>query len=137
MKGVLLDTDILSHLMKGDVNVSAQAAAYLSEHDRLSFSIITRYEILRGLRAKSAHLQEARFDVLCSKSNVFALTDSIIKEAAGIYAQLRSRGEMIGDADILIAATAIVNEIELNTNNRKHFERVAGLKLTNWLQGNA
>jgi len=137
MAGVLLDTDILSHLMKGDARVSAQAERYLSNHDRLSFSIITRYEILRGLRAKDAHLQETRFDILCSKSNVFALTDPIVKKAARIYAELRRRGEMIGDADILIAATAIVNEVELNTNNQKHFGRISGLKIINWLEKNA
>ena len=132
MEEVLLDTDILSNLMKGQEKVVARAQQYLSEFDQLGFSIITRYEILRGLRAKNAYAQESRFDILCSKSKLFALTDEIVKEAAGIYADLRSQGVLIGDADILIAATAKVHGLRLSTNNRRHFDRIEDLEIENW-----
>ncbi len=58
----------------------------------------------------------------------------MVKEAAGIYASLRNQGETIGDADILIAATAKVNRLTLSTNNLKHFGRIKGLEIENWLQ---
>jgi tRNA(fMet)-specific endonuclease VapC len=51
---LLLDTDILSALMRRDARALPRARAYLGAHGALSFSIITRYEILRGLKAKSA-----------------------------------------------------------------------------------
>jgi hypothetical protein len=41
-QAALLDTDILSALLKRHPAVTQQAQAYLTEHERLSFSIMTR-----------------------------------------------------------------------------------------------
>ena len=49
---LVLDTDILSLLMRNNSSVIAKANEYLSEHDRFTISIITRYEILRGLKQR-------------------------------------------------------------------------------------
>ena len=48
------------------------------------------------------------------------------------YADLHRRGKLIGDADILIAATAIENNLTLVSNNQTHFSRITGLELNNW-----
>lgn len=40
---------------------------------------------------------------------------------------------MIEDADILIAATARVYEMGMVTDNTRHFDRIEGLKVENWL----
>jgi len=55
------------------------------------------------------------------------------KKAAEIYADLRKKGKMLNDADLLIAATVMVNNSSLVTNNTEHFNRIKGLKLENWL----
>ena len=55
--------------------------------------------------------------------------------AADIYAALRQRGEPIGDADILIAASALVNGLMVVTNNEDHYRRIPGLGVDNWLKG--
>ena len=41
--------------------------------------------------------------------------------------RLRDAGRMIGDMDLLIAATAIRHDLTLLTNNRRHFERIPSL----------
>jgi predicted nucleic acid-binding protein len=41
---------------------------------------------------------------------------------------------LIGDADILIAATAIVADCALVTNNERHFNRIQDLRVENWLR---
>lgn len=51
-----------------------------------------------------------------------------------ITAFLKKEGNLIEDADILMASTAIVKDLVLITNNLKHFKRVKDLKLDNWLQ---
>jgi tRNA(fMet)-specific endonuclease VapC len=129
----LLDTDILSALMRRQPPAVAHARRYLVEHQHLAFSVITRYEVLRGLLAKSAHRQRSAFDRLCAASDVLPLTDPIVDRAAEIYADLHRRGELIGDADILIAATALVQDRILVTNNVAHHRRVPGLQIANWL----
>lgn len=130
----LLDTDILSSIMRRQQQTVIQARQYLADHQRLSFSIITRYEILRGLLAKGAERQHIAFDRLCIASEVMPLSSDIIDRAAEIYADLYRRGELISDADILIAATALVHGYTLVTNNEAHHRRVTGLWVENWLK---
>ena len=43
-------------------------------------------------------------------------------------------GELIGDADILIAASALSNGCGIVTNNEAHFRRIADLQVENWLR---
>jgi tRNA(fMet)-specific endonuclease VapC len=129
----LLDTDILSAVMRGNPAVTARARAYLAEHGALAFSIITRYEILRGLKAKNATSQLQAFDRFCETCLILPLTDEIVVVAADIYAALKQRGESIGDADILIAATALGHGVAVVTNNEGHFRRISGLNVENWL----
>jgi len=130
----LLDTDILSALMRQHPVATARAREYLAVHQRLTFSIITRYEVLRGLHAKNASAQLAAFDKLCDSSIVLPLIDPIIVRAAKAYAGLHQRGALIGDGDILIAATALEHGLVMVTNNESHFQRIAGVQLENWLR---
>lgn len=128
----LIDTDTLSLLMRRHPQVVAQARIYRQAHARLTISIISRYEILRGLGARDAPTQIAGFNRFCEVSAVLPLTEEAVTRAASIYADLYRRGELIGDADILIAATALVENLVLVTNNERHFRRVAGLAVENW-----
>jgi Predicted nucleic acid-binding protein, contains PIN domain len=131
---VLLDTDTLSEVLKSkNTAISRNAGDYLRIHGRFTFSIITRYEILRGLRAKRATVQEARFEERCATSNVLPFTDEVVVKAADIYGVLKRTGTLINDADILIAATAIVNDLALVSNNTRHFERIPDVRVISWL----
>jgi len=58
--------------------------------------------------------------------------ETIVK-AAEIYAYLKKQGNLIEDADILMASIAVVENLVLITNNIKHFERIEGLATENWL----
>ena len=131
---ILLDTDTLSAVLRRNPILASKERAYLHVHRRFTFSIMTRYEILRGLKAKKADRQLIAFDRFCAANNILPLTDPIIIQAADIYADLYRRGELIGDADILIAATAIVEGYGVVTNNERHFGRIRGLTIDNWLK---
>lgn len=130
---VLLDTDVLSALMRKNPTAIGKAQSYLRAHRHFTLSIITRYEILRGLKAKGALKQSAVFDSFCARNNILPLTDEVIVKAAEIYADLYQRGALIGDADILIAASAMIRGFGVATNNEGHFRRVSGLSVDNWL----
>lgn len=109
------------------------ARAYTAEQKTLSFSLITRYEILRGLTFKQASAQLRVFELFCGSNQVLEVTDRVVVVAATIYADLRARGQLIPDADLLIAATALENNLVLATNNVSDFARVAGLEIDNWM----
>ena len=63
-----------------------------------------------------------------------SVTEEVAVKAADIYADLSKRGELIGDADILIGATALVNALGVVTNNEDHFRRIRDLHVENWLR---
>lgn len=133
MPRTLIDTDTLSEVMKGrDPSVEKRAREYLAIHHRFTFSLITRYEILRGLKAKNATRQLAVFEDRCRKSTILPLTDEIVTQAASIYAVLHRQGQLISDADILIAATALSHGLTLVTENPDHFKRIIGLRTESW-----
>lgn len=131
---VLLDTDTLSVIMRQHPLAVVRATAYLAVHKKFTFSIMTRFEVLRGLNAKNATTQLVTFERLCANSLILPLTDEIIVKAASIYAELHRQGTLIGDADILIAATALVYNLTVVTNNENHFRRISQLSVENWLK---
>ncbi len=130
----LLDTGTLSALMRRHPQATTRAQRYLAEHERFTFSVITRYEIMRGLNAKRATVQLLAFEQLCLASDVLPLTDEVVVRAALLYADLCRRGMLINDADILIAATALTHDLVLATNNVKHYSRIPDLMIENWLE---
>jgi tRNA(fMet)-specific endonuclease VapC len=133
MESALLDTDTLSEIMKGvDPHVQGHAHRYLAIFRHFTFSIITSYEILRGLKARRATRQMARFEQPCQHSEVLPLTDDIIVQAAEVYALLYQEGQLISDADILIAATALEHYLVMVTENVNHFRRIPGLSIESW-----
>jgi tRNA(fMet)-specific endonuclease VapC len=79
--------------------------------------------------------QVARFQAQSLASTVLPLTDEVVVRAADVYAGLHRSGQLIGDADTLIAATALVAGLSLVTNNLAHYRRVPGLRVTSWRGG--
>ncbi len=130
----LLDTDTLSLLMRRQPVVVKQAEAYLAVWQHFTLSVITRYEVLRGLKAKQATRQLTAFNLFCQATEILFMTEEIADTASTIYANLHQRGELIGDADILIAATAMVNDLTVVTHNLRHFSRIDGLAVQSWAE---
>lgn len=63
MDAALLDTDMLNEVLKQkNANVHHRATDYLKQHGHFAISSMTRYELIRGLKEKSATAQLARFD---------------------------------------------------------------------------
>ena len=52
-----------------------------------------------------------------------------------LRAQMLDAGTPIPDMDTIIAATALLHNLTLVTNNTKDFLPVPGLKLVDWLAG--
>lgn len=130
---VLVDTDVLSALMRNNAQAVNRARTYLADHVRFTISLVTRFEILRGLKARRAVAQLAAFERFCTDNEILAIGDDVVVRAADIYADLYVRGQLVADADILIAATAVQHRLVLATNNVADFRRIAGLPIDNWL----
>jgi len=134
MKPSLIDTDIPSEFFRGNEKVVDNADKYLQEYPSINFSIITYYEILNGLLYKDAQRQLKKFNTFVERNTIVPLSMQAAEIAAGIYANLRTKRETIGHTDSLIAEIALANNLQLVTNNNKHFQKIQGLKLSNWLK---
>src|SRR5688500_20357819 len=126
----LLDTDILTEIFKlRNQTVAANAAAYLQHHGQ---SAITRFEVIRGLRHKRAANSLQRFEAMSAGMLVIPVTEDILDRAADLWVEARDGGQPQRDADLIIAATALVEHRTLVTGNTSHFQWINGLSLNNW-----
>lgn len=132
MNRVLIDTDILSYYFKGHQNVVHNFSYYLESFELIEISIITYYEIVSGLLSKDAFKQLELFEEFVSDNIVIPITERSCKISAELYSTLKRKGEVLDDIDLLIAGTAIENELAIVTNNERHFQRIPGLKVENW-----
>lgn len=73
--------------------------------------------------------QLAVFERLWQAQGIVMFDQAALDRAANIYADLRAVGQLIEDADLLMAAIALVNDVVLVTHNTAHLSRVADLQL--------
>ena len=131
--GYLLDTNIITAILKKNEKVNRKLDKISSQEQEVSISCITLYELKRGLLYAKATRQLSEFEQLCEKYKVVLLNDlQIIEKAAEIHADLKRKGTPIQDADILIAATAIVKGLILVSNDSDML-RVVGVTVEDWI----
>lgn len=131
MTKLLLDTDILLFALKGNSTVLGKWAKLSAS--QWVISAISGYEIQKGIEANPTTRSSQRATMLLDQLELEPVTSDVALEAAKIHQALKKKGLSIGPADELIAAQAISLGATLVSNNTKHFEKVTGLKLENWL----
>lgn len=138
---VVLDTDTLSELSRGNPVVKERALAYLTEFGRLTITAVTVFERLRGYRiairdGKPFERQLHAFRLLVANCIVLPFDQEAASVAADIWSSAtRSQRQQLGD--ILIAAVAVSRQLPLVTRNRRDFEQLArasgvDLRLIDW-----
>jgi predicted nucleic acid-binding protein len=133
----LLDTDILSEIIKGkNAAIAANAATYLSQQGQFTTSAVTVAEIVYGFRRMGREDRVKQFEGSLDASEVLPLDDAAARLAGRINADLESRGWTIGMPDVMIAAIALRNRLPIVTGNFARFEHVLSvgyqLIIENW-----
>ena len=77
--------------------------------------------------------REKQLQALLSQIKIIDFTCKEAKASANLRADLEKKGEPIGPMDTLIAGCALAHSYILVTNNTKEFQKVAGLRVENWL----
>jgi tRNA(fMet)-specific endonuclease VapC len=121
----IADTDVLIDFLTGRGHVATLVAAEL-ERGTLQTTVVNRFELLAGAgRPQQRKILRELLDAVPALSLDAAAAD----QAAEVRRALESRGEAIGMGDCLIAGIVLCNGGTLLTRNRKHFERVGGLRI--------
>ena len=132
-----LDTNTVSYFLRGEGNVRENIKREISERGNLySIPFAVFYEVKRWLFYKPTKLLKEynqRFDVMYqSVEDKADMPFDVWKKAIDIYISLQSKGQLIGDTDILIASYCLLNDYTLVTRNVRDFERIDGLKFVDW-----
>ena len=131
----LLDTNIISHMMRETTGLATQrfnALARANSSLQLCTSVVVQCELEFGLvRMPNERLQRA-YDRIVPLLDVLPLTSEISFHYAALRTQLESMGKPIGPNDALIAAHALALDATLVSADAE-FLRVPRLKVENWL----
>ncbi len=133
----LLDTDILSNLMKRTPSSALVAKVAQVSPEQQFTSSITLGELVYGahrLTERTAILTEKIEDALLPNLPVLAFDATAARRYGEIRAELERLGTPIGDADMRIAAIALSRGLRVVTGNERHFQRVPELETENWLE---
>ena len=133
MSGYILDTNIVTaHLKKNPVVMQRMRQAEATGLP-VMLNAVSYYETRRGLLFIDVRAQLRAFEQLWQVLGIAMIDLAVLDKAAELYADLRRAGQLIEDADLLIAAIALVHDLTLVTNNTAHFSRIASLRVEDWL----
>ena len=127
--GFVVDTNVLIAAERGRVDFSGLLDVYRT--DALCLSAISASELLHGLhRAQTPTIAQRRklfVEFILALFPIIPFDLKVAYSHAAIWAELGSRGQLIGAHDLIIAATALALDYSVITLNGREFGRVPGL----------
>lgn len=130
---ILVDTDVCIKFLKNDAYVQKQ---FMLNSSDIALSFMTVAELFYGVEKATIKQPEKReaLEKLLYIVHIFQSDTNIMKTFGRLKKNLSERNVLVPDADLFIAATALTSCKKLVTGNTKHFERIEGLRLENWIK---
>jgi tRNA(fMet)-specific endonuclease VapC len=131
---IVLDTDVVSNLMRARPSLSLiQRLGRVPSHEQ-STTAVTIGELSYGAeRVQRPELYRRAMELLAA-ARILPFDEHAAERYGSLRAGLERDGMRLADPDLRIAATALVHEAVLVTGNTRHFARVEGLVVHNWLK---
>ena len=127
----VLDTNTLIYFFKGLGDVSKHMLA--QSPSELAIPTVVLFELEVGIaKSTSPRKRKSQLQEITELVNVLPFSIAESKSAAQIRVKLEKQGLPIGPYDVLIAATAMANNMILVTHNQKEFGRIESLKIEDW-----
>lgn len=133
MNRYLLDTNILADLVRNPQGQIAQQIARVGE-GAISTSIIVAAELRLGAAKRGSQRLTTQLETILGAIDVQAFDAPADIAYGQLRVQLEAAGLPIGGNDRLIAAHALSTGSIVVTDNEREFQRVAGLRVENWLR---
>jgi len=129
----MLDTNAASEAMRSNPAFDARLRAL--QPGQWCISAVTCSEIRFGVAKKPEALRLRRLvDEFLRIVPILPWDVHAANHHGALRAHLQARGEPIGDFDEMIAAHALAAGAVVITDNTRHFARVPGLAVENWLR---
>ena len=127
----LLDTNTVSFAIRGIGNVGESILKHTPKD--LAVSSITEAELSYGVKKRKSKKLEKLVSNFLNQIQVIDFKSADAQIYGKLFSDLEQKRKPIGMADSMIASIAISNELVLVTDHLKHFKRIKGLQLENWL----
>jgi predicted nucleic acid-binding protein len=132
--GTLIDTSVLIAIQRGQLDPQLLQPA--DEDEPIAISAITASELLHGvhrLTGAVARTRAERFiERLLDAIPVIPFDLDVARVQARLDAELSSQGAAVGDADLMIAATAVWLDYRVATRDLRSFPKIKGLDVVRW-----
>lgn len=128
------DTDILSAVIKRDPPLHLIRRLAATAPGEQCTTAITLGELLYGVAKRgSPALVERVRDLIASAGTVLPFDNAAAEQYGALRATLERNGRRLPEPDLRIASISLARDLTLVTANTRHFARVPGLHLENWL----
>lgn len=122
---IVVDTDVVIDFFNG-VSPGAGVMLKLISRQEVALTSISVFELYAGIEGKR---RLSQIETLIQGVTILPL-DIIEAVIAGkIYTQLKSKGQLVGTHDILIAAICVANTVPLYTKNVAHFSKIEDIQV--------
>jgi tRNA(fMet)-specific endonuclease VapC len=128
MDFIVIDTDVVSYLFKGDTRGDLYAPYLEDSLGVLSFMTIAELDFWADAR-NWGEKKRAELETFLKPYIVIESNRELCRQWAALNYQVQRSGYHIETADAWIAATALLYNVPLVTHNRSHFTHVNGLNL--------
>ncbi len=134
MSGYLLDTNVLSELVKKQPSSEVVRRLRQARGQRLATSVLCVTELRYGAarHPQGGALWDRILREILSRLEILPVGEEEAVRAGDVLADLERRGQPIGIEDILIATTARAHGLTVVTRNVRHFRRIGGLRVESW-----
>ena len=131
----LFDTDILSQVLKSSPLPSLIARLAVVPSEQQFTSAITVGEMVYGAyrSPRREHFLQQLEERVWPNVRVLSFNRSAGETYGRLRAELEQAGTPLAEPDLRIAATALTHGLTVVTGNVRHFQRVPGLRVENWL----
>ncbi len=131
---VVLDTDFLIAYLRETHNAYEAFKQLKNRQVAMKTTVFNVAELYKGcysMKNVAKGLMHVK-NLIESLNEILPFDEESIQEYAKISADLKKRGEMIGNMDELIASVCIAHKESFYTRNEEHFERIENLVVVNW-----
>ncbi|MBN1905743.1 MAG: type II toxin-antitoxin system VapC family toxin [Deltaproteobacteria bacterium] len=129
--GIILDRSILIEHERGLLDITSFIAG--RENEEFAMSVISVAELLHGVHRADSEARRIKRNLFVEQVidtfPVFPFDLETSRMYAKLWAELLSNGIKIGAHDLMIGATAISKGFSVATFNKRHFDKIKGLRL--------
>jgi tRNA(fMet)-specific endonuclease VapC len=129
----LLGTDTVIYILRADPVAVANLKKHI--HDPIKIGTVTLLELYYGAyKSQKVTSNLAKIRTLENVMEIIPIGEEVAEIFGKEKVRLEKEGTPLDDFDLVLGCCALAHNLTLVTNNVKHFKRIEGVQVTNWME---